>query len=183
MIYGKTVLCQKERSKGYAVDNYGHRSSLPLMYKWLMRMVAKSIYPFLEKENVLPDEQKVWRKESRGTIRTNSLLIKLFLEIAKRHTNPSAAWVHHRKAYDMIPNSWILECLDMFSIAGNVKQYITDSMSKWKIELTSLGESLRDVCIRRGIFQGDSLSPLLFVLRMVQLTLRFEDDESLLWVG
>ena len=46
----------------------------------------------------------------------------------------------------------ILECLDMFGIAGNVKLFIMDSMSKWKVELTSVGESLGAVPIRRGIF-------------------------------
>ena len=61
--------------------------------------------------------------------------------------------------------------MDMFGIAGNVKQFITDSMSKWKVELTSVGERMGDVPIRRGSFQGDSLSPLLFVLCMVPLTL------------
>ena len=71
----------------------------------------------------------------------------------------------------MIPHSWILKCLDMFGIVGNVKQFITDSVSKWKVELTSLGESLGDVPIGRGIFQADSLSPLLFVLCMVPVTL------------
>ena len=37
--------------------------------------------------------------------------------------------------------------------------------------MTSNGVSLDNVEIRRGIFQGDSLSPLLFVLCMVQLSL------------
>ena len=81
------------------------------------------------------------------------------------------AWIDYRKAYDMIPHTWIHECLDMFGIAGNVKQFIMNSMSKWKVEFTSMGESLGDVPIRCGIFQGDSLSPPLFVLCIVPLTL------------
>ena len=44
-------------------------------------------------------------------------------------------------------------------------------MSKWKLELTSNGVSLGNAEIRRGIFQGDSLSPLLFVLCLVSLSL------------
>ena len=44
-------------------------------------------------------------------------------------------------------------------------------MNKWKLELTSIGVSLGNVEIRRGIFQGDSLSALLFLLYMVPLSL------------
>ena len=39
------------------------------------------------------------------------------------------------------------------------------------MELTSSGESLGQVNIRRGIFQRDSLSPLLFVICMIPLSL------------
>ena len=171
MTYGKTVLCQKDRRKGNAVDNYRPISCLPLMWKLLTGMIAENIYLFLEKNKVLPDEQKGCRKGSKGT-KDQLLIDKAILKDCKRrHTNLSMAWIDYRKAYDMIPHSWILECLDIFGVARNVKQFITDSMSKWKVELTSMGESLGDVSIKRGIFQGDSLSPLLFVLCMVPLTL------------
>ena len=43
-------------------------------------------------------------------------------------------------------------------------------MSKWMVQLTSSGEILGTVNIRRGIFQGDSFSPLLFVICMIPLT-------------
>ena len=43
-------------------------------------------------------------------------------------------------------------------------------MKSWKLELNASGKTLGEVDIRRGIFQGDSLSPLLFVLCMVPLT-------------
>jgi len=81
------------------------------------------------------------------------------------------AWIDYRKAYDMVPHSWIIECLEMFGIAENVKKFLTDSMETWKTELTSSGERLGVIHIRTGIFQGDSLSPLLFVLCMILLTL------------
>ena len=40
-----------------------------------------------------------------------------------------------------------------------------------KLSLTSNGEDLGEVLVKRGIFQGDSLSPILFVLSMVPLSL------------
>ena len=71
----------------------------------------------------------------------------------------------------MIPHSWIRECLELFGVAGNIKRILSSSMKNWKLELTSSGVSLGEVNIRRGIFQGDSLSPLLFVICMISLTM------------
>ena len=71
----------------------------------------------------------------------------------------------------MVPHSWIIECLEMFGIAENVKKFLTDSMKTGKTELTSSGERLGVIHIRREIFQGDSLSSPLFVLFIIPLTL------------
>ena len=43
-------------------------------------------------------------------------------------------------------------------------------MANWQTELNSRGESLAKVNIKRGIFQGDSLSHLLIVICMIPLT-------------
>ena len=71
----------------------------------------------------------------------------------------------------MIPHSWFSECSKMFDVAENVKKFLEDNMSKWKLELSSSGEILGDVQVRRGIFQGYNLSPLLFIVCMIPLTL------------
>ena len=42
-------------------------------------------------------------------------------------------------------------------------------MNKWKTNLYADGKLLGSVPIRRGIFQGDSLSPLLFVIALLPL--------------
>ncbi|CAB4021725.1 Hypothetical predicted protein [Paramuricea clavata] len=61
--------------------------------------------------------------------------------------------------------------MSMFKIAANVRTFVESSMENWKTELTSSGESLGNVNIRRGIFQGDNLSPLIFVMCMIPLSL------------
>ena len=50
--------------------------------------------------------------------------------------NLTMAWVDYRKAYDMIPHSWISECLEVFGIAGNTKNFLVNSINKWKLKLT-----------------------------------------------
>ena len=44
-------------------------------------------------------------------------------------------------------------------------------MQQWRLSLTENGEDLGTVNMKRGIFQGDSLSTFLFVLCMVPLSL------------
>ena len=42
-------------------------------------------------------------------------------------------------------------------------------MRNWRVELTAGGKSLTETKIQRGIFQGDALSLLLFIITMVPL--------------
>ena len=88
----------------------------------------------------------------------------------KRHTNLAIAWTNYKKANDMVPHSWISECLEMFGIANKLQDFLKNSMKSQKLELNASGKISGEVDIRRGIFQGDSLSPLLFVLYMVPIS-------------
>ena len=81
------------------------------------------------------------------------------------------AWINYKKAYDVVPHSWIIECLDLFGVAENIKSLLVNSMEKWKVILCSGNSELGEVGIKRGIFQGDSLSPLVFVLALIPLHL------------
>ena len=55
-------------------------------------------------------------------------------------------------------------------LADNIIGYIKQSMSKRKTNLYADGKLLESVPIRTGIFQGDSLSPLQFVILLLPLT-------------
>ena len=43
------------------------------------------------------------------------------------------------------------------------------TMKTWRVELTAGGKSLAETKIQRGIFQGDALSPILFIIAMMPL--------------
>ena len=61
--------------------------------------------------------------------------------------------------------------MELMGIAEDVRELLEKSMKQWKLSLTSNGNELGDVKVNRGIFQGDSLSPLLFVLCMIPMSL------------
>ena len=71
----------------------------------------------------------------------------------------------------MVPHSWVIECLDLFGVAENIKSLLVNSMEKWKVMLCSGNSELGEVEVMRGTLQGDSLSPLVFVLVLIPLSL------------
>ena len=88
----------------------------------------------------------------------------------RRKTNLSMAWIDYKKAFDTIPHSWLIECLEIYGAEENTIRFLKNTMPNWKITLTSSGTRLAEVSIRRGIFQGDSLSPQLFIVAMIPMT-------------
>ena len=69
----------------------------------------------------------------------------------------------------MVPHSWIINSLIMYKISHEVINFIDKTMKTWRVELTAGGRSLAEAKIQRGIFQGDSLSPSLFIIAMMPL--------------
>ena len=64
------------------------------------------------------------------------------------------SWIDNKKAYDMVLQTWIIECLKMYKIFEQLITYIVKAMKNWKVELTTGGKTISE-----GIFQGDSLTP------------------------
>ena len=67
----------------------------------------------------------------------------------------------------MVPHLWIIECLDLFGVAENIKNMLVKGMEKWKVILCSGNCELGEVEIKHSIFPGDSLSHLVFVFALI----------------
>ena len=89
----------------------------------------------------------------------------------RKQTGLGIAWIDYKEAYDMMPHPWIKKCLTIFGVAENIKGVLNECVEKWCTDVTCGGTNLGRVKMRRGIFQGDSLSPLLFVLALTPLTM------------
>ena len=52
----------------------------------------------------------------------------------------------------------------------NLRTFLQKIIKQWRLSLTANDEDQGEVNVKRGILQGDSLSPLLFILNMVPLS-------------
>ena len=110
---GRTALLQKDKSKGNIASNYGPITCLPLMWKLLSSVIADQIYGHLDQHKLLPEERKGRRKRSR---RTSDLLYidrAVIREVNSEKKNLAMAWIGYKKDYDILPHSWIKECLQV----------------------------------------------------------------------
>ena len=137
-------------------------------------VIADQIYAHLDQEKLLPEEQKECRKTFRGT---NYLLYidrAVIKQVKSRNKKLAMVWIDFKEAYDMFPHSLIIECLYLFGVAENIKSLLVNSMEMGKVMLCSRNSELGEVEIKQVIFQGDSLSSLVFVLALIPLSLILE---------
>ena len=91
-----------------------------------------------------------------------------------RNTNLSIAWIDCKKAFDNVPHSWIEKYLEMFKISSVLRNFLSHSMRVWKttLVLNTVENTLNagDININSGIYQGDSLSPILFCVTLIPLS-------------
>ena len=123
-----------------------------------------------EERGVLTEEQKGCKKGARGANDLIFLEKIVLIEAKRRRKNVAMCWIYYRKAYSMVSHSWIMESLTMFKMANNVQNILQYAMPLWKVELTSNNQNFGKVETKRGIFQGNSLSPLLFIIGLISLT-------------
>ena len=163
MTKGKTTRSQKDPSTGTAPNNYRPITCLPMMLKILTAQIREMYYS-LTSRGLFPDKQKGYRKGSRGSAELLYIDQHILNESKKRQKNLAMARIDYIKAYEMVPQNWIINCLKMYKISHEVINLIEHTMQTWRVELTAGGRSLAETKI-----QGDALSPLLFIIAMMPL--------------
>ena len=83
------------------------------------------------------------------------------------------AWIDYQKAFDRVSHSWIIKSLRLFGINNKVISFTKKVMNYWKTHMSLHAENklidTEDIQIQCGIFQGDSISPLLFCICLIPL--------------
>ena len=94
---------------------------------------------------MLPEEQKGCKKGSRGSNVLLYIVRAVIYKVKSGNKNLAMAWINYKKANDMVPHSWIIECLDFLGVAENIKSLLVNIMEKWKAMLCSGNYELGEV--------------------------------------
>ena len=173
LVEGATNLLPK-KEQTCIPKNYRPIACLPTTFKILTSVITDRLYSHLEKEAIMTPEQGGGKKDCYGC--KDQLIINnaLLENCKKRKKNLSTAGIDYKKAFDSVTHSWILKCLQIYKIHPVLITFIEESMSQWKTNMKLVHKEgvleTGTIRIKRGIFQGDSLSPLLFTMSLNPLS-------------
>ncbi|XP_014777841.1 uncharacterized protein LOC106874577 [Octopus bimaculoides] len=135
------------QKKEEEISNYRPVVCLPSNWMLLNGLIADEVNNFLERENLLPEEQKEFRKKSKETVNLLHINSKILNEVHIRKEDVALGRIDYRKAYNSVTHCWISEYLKTFRVNEKI-----NSNRSVGIELICANESPRNVKSRRSIF-------------------------------
>lgn len=172
MMQGITHLLPKSTCPQPDPSKYRPITCLPTLYKLLTSIIADKIYRHMEKNKLLAEEQKGCRKESRGCKEQLIIDSVVTQEALVNKRELHTAFIDYQKAFDSVPHTWLIECLEIYKINQQIINFLRNAMSKWETKLTIPNSNQQSVSmkIKRGIYQGDALSALWFCITINPLS-------------
>jgi len=155
-------------------SKYRPITCLTTMYKILTSIIASKIYNHLSNNNIIAEEQKGCIKYSMGCKEQLTIDNIVTIRARQKHRNLEMAYIDYKKAFDSVPHKWLIKVLKLYKIDNTLINTLENMMKNWNTKLcvntTNGTEISPEIEINRGIFQGDSLSPLWFCLALNPLS-------------
>lgn len=143
-------------------------------YKLVTAHITSWLTSHVATHELMPKNQLALTKGTWGC--THALVLdRTIASDARYHRNKelACAWLDFSKAFDCVPHSFIKHILCSLKVKMCIRNLICTLMSKWHVcyELrTTMGvRRSKKLHVRRGVLQGDCLSPLLFCMSLIPL--------------
>ena len=175
LLTAKTTLLPKNNDTHIA-KNYRPIALLNMMCKIYTSCINMFLADHVlhNSPNIITNEQTGEKRDTWGT--TEQLLIdkSILKEVKNSRRNLVTVRLDYCKAFDSIPHSWLLRALKLAKVSRIIIHATKNLTKSWYtlLSLSSKTETLTTESIKflKGIFQGDSLSEMLFVLSLNPLS-------------
>lgn len=172
------------------ISNYRPISILPVISKIFERILYNRLILFINKHNILSDNQFGFRA-NRSTCMPISLLVNKISQELDNNNLCISIFIDLSKAFDTISHDILLKKLYTYGVRGTFHNIIKNYLSNRKQFVSFNNSSSNVLSISCGVPQGSILGPLLFLLYINDMTsvskilfpLIFADDTTLTITG
>ena len=173
MVVGRTVMLPKG---AYPAVPGAQRTitCLNVMYKLLTGTLAAMLIRHVQSYQLLPPEQKALRKGARGCLDAHIIKAAVAPECKDDCRDCFMIWLDFRKAFNLVPHRWLRKMLQVTKAPQPVLSVVRKLLPLRRTNLEFGGREGRPMQVplvfKQGLFQGDTLSPLLFGLALALLS-------------
>ena len=168
-----TILLPKSKETHFA-KNYRPIACLNIQYKLYTNCINTFLTDPTERNHIITQEQVAGKKGVWGA--TEQLLINknILKEVKVKRRNLYTVWLDYKKAFDSIPHKWLLYALKLAKVPDDLITAIKNLTESWYTKLHLYGKNANIttdlIKVLKGIYQGGSLSVILFVLSLNPLS-------------
>ncbi|KAI5715718.1 hypothetical protein M8J77_021397 [Diaphorina citri] len=160
------IFCLYKKGDKSVPGNYRGIGLLNSLSKVFTQLLSSRIYKWAEDLNIIPEEQGGFRRE-RGCV-DQIFALNCLIQIHLRHPKQKlyACFVDVRFAFDAISHDLLWQKLRDLGLSGKLIRLLRSFYEKATCRIrVDAGDELTDeIQVKRGTIQGDSASPLLFLL-------------------
>lgn len=163
---GKTVLIYKAGDRKDPA-NYRPITCLNTCYKILTSTINNYLKEHLMAGSAISDKQQALKTEQWSCLHASLIDRALVGKALSQKKKPIfTAWVDFAKAFDSVPHWFLLWVLKAIRLPHEIFNTFSRLMRNWRtrFQVSHSKKETSEIQILNGIFQGDSLSPTLFVL-------------------
>ncbi|KAG0435431.1 Retrovirus-related Pol polyprotein from type-2 retrotransposable element R2DM [Dictyocoela muelleri] len=154
-------------------SNFRPISCMSNIYKLITKVMTHNLYNILDANGVISFNQLGVKK---NTMAAKEQVLFNHCINAVKDFKLKTAWLDIRKAFDSVPYDYINSLIEHLNLPKNYINLMKMLQSYLKLNIIVNNTKIGSIIPRRGIIQGDSLSPLLFTLCMEPVS-RYLNEE------
>lgn len=105
------------------------------VYKIITSCLSESIYKHIQEHNILSEEQKDCRKNSKGCKEQLTIDAVACKQALKQKRDIHTMYIDYKKAFDSVPHSWLIYILKHYKIHPAIIKFLENIMPFWKTKL------------------------------------------------